>query len=356
MVWLDGLTRAKAAARMENIRVDPKDKTSRIMTEAEFDAMVDEYVGRFVAVGGHLSAESVRHLHQKRAQIAALRDAAEQDRQSAANAQALKDKYDAAKKAKAAKVAAAKAKYQADRAAKRAESDKRRKKTILNQMVKTGGPIQGLGHMVDNYSGADLDSLIAISNTPIPREQGESDTDYRERWEAKQQYWKDAPIRDDRIDYISRRFYLGPVPVGQEREDLLKEFASLGKDPAPLREKVEGAERRKKESYERHERINRGYYAQIQEEWENPKPGQFAVKPRGNNVVYVFEPLGYPGKVIVKTFPDGAGRLVITGVAEGVNIGPFQNLSTDGASGKPKLVKPLTASEVSGFLQWLNAK
>ena len=97
-------------------------------------------------------------------------------RQSAANAQALKDKYDAAKKAKAAKQAAAMRKYRADRAAKRAESDKRRKKTILDQMVKTGGPIQGLGHMVDNYSGADLDSLIAISNTPIPREQGESDT------------------------------------------------------------------------------------------------------------------------------------------------------------------------------------
>ena len=34
MVWLDGLTRAKAAIRMENLRVDPKDKTSRIMTEA----------------------------------------------------------------------------------------------------------------------------------------------------------------------------------------------------------------------------------------------------------------------------------------------------------------------------------
>ena len=98
MTWLDGLTRAQAAYRMENLRVDPKDKTSRIMTEAEFDAMVAVYVTKW----GPLTPGEITHLASKSAQIAALRDAKEQDRQSEIDAQAAKDKYDADKKAKIA--------------------------------------------------------------------------------------------------------------------------------------------------------------------------------------------------------------------------------------------------------------
>ena len=145
------------------------------MTEVEFDIMVAEYVTQW----GALSADEAIHLTSKRNQIAALREAAEQDRQSAADAQALKDRYDEVKKAKAAEQAAALKKYRADRAAKQAEREKARAKTILNKMVKTGGPVQGLGGMANNYSGDDLVRLIGVSTTPIARYADESDDDYR---------------------------------------------------------------------------------------------------------------------------------------------------------------------------------
>ena len=101
---------------------------------------------------------------------------------------------------------------------------------------------------------------------------------YRDRFVKAQKYWADAPIRDERIDYISRRFYLGPVPVGQEREDLLKEFASLGADPTPLRKKVEDAERRKQESFERHERLGGNVDSIVRANWKNPEPSDFIVQ------------------------------------------------------------------------------
>ena len=238
MTWIDGMTRAQAAHRMENVRTVPKDRKSAIMTEVEYREMLSEYKQQW----GPLSVSENEHLAKKVEHIRALARAAEDTKRSAQDAQRQKDAFDAEKKARLDKIAEGKMKTFGERAAAQAERDKASRDRKLLQYIKAGGPIQGIGDMINDYSSYDLSRLVLLSDTPIRRKDGEPDPQYRKRWTDAQKYRKDRPIRDARKAEIARKFYLykgNPLPTGQERIDLLQEYEDLGGDSGPIRKKLD---------------------------------------------------------------------------------------------------------------------
>ena len=356
MSWIDGLTRSEAAHRLESLRSDTTDSTSRLLTQFEHRQMVLTYEEKF----GKLSEDGKKHFENKYDSLRLQIEQEQIDEQSRLDGEAAMKKF---QKEKAEKKRELDERLQRDKVKRSQERDdryRRIKSKRLQDLVNLKGRIQRLGNLIYEYSGQELDTLVSVSTTPILREESESDTGYRKRWVLAQDYEEGKQERSDRLAEIGRKITgkSGKLPEGEELETLLVEFEQLGGNADGYRKQKADRERRAKETYDRFEQIRQDAEEAIMTQWRNPSPKIFRKRWVLSGSKYTFSPLGYNGKMIVRILSNGSGFIKVIGDVSGVIVAGMQMfmlgyIQGKNWRGKTLYTAQLTSSQGQIFLDWI---
>ena len=92
---------------------------------------------------------------------------------------------------------------------------------------------------------------------------------------------------------------------------------------------------------------------EIFDEWETPKPKYFIEKYTSRGLKWVYDPLGYQGKMIIRIKPDHAGKLVIFGDFYNISLANFAVNVINPGFNNDKWVIRLNKKQVDLFLDWV---
>ena len=359
------LNKRQAELRLDTLRFDVDNQHSRLLTEDEHRALVSDFIIKF----GNVSEATIKNYEGKYdyLNMIAAQNTAEAARQADRdeNIARLKEKYGDDNWELALRLG--EKEYNRRQQAKedwgtvvreRAEAaEKRRKRKYLTQIESFGGSIQTGNKIVTEYSGGDLDRLLRLTIPTLTRNASESDTDFRQRWLVFYAYDQAAQERETRRAGIARVLFAGhgTLPAGSELEELLLEYDSVGGNSQEFLDKQAKLAAGKKETYDKFEKMKTEAEATIFELWETPKPEYFVNKFALRGKRYVHEPLGFPGKMIVRIKPNGTGKLTIFGDFKTITIADGAINAHNPNIYNKKWKISLTKPQCTSFLIWVSS-